>query len=303
MQLTMRKAFCNPCGRFPELLVLVLGAFALLAAAPAARGHGEFHGVILAADQDIAKDPKNPELYLRRAELFRIHQQFDSAQADIAIAEKLSPAFPVLDIAKARLLLDTGWPLSARAHLDRFLQASPRHLDALVLRSQAWNRLGQPLYAAEDLNRAIAVTPEGAPDLYIERAHTLASAGLEQIEAAIQGIDDGVKRMGPLVTLELTAIELELRRNNHDAALARVDTVLERSPRKESWLARKAEILLQAGRAPEARKAYAAALSALNTLPPARRNVPAVVDLAKRIQLELDHLNTPGSALPDRPNP
>jgi hypothetical protein len=85
--------------------------------------------------------------------------------------------------------------------------------------------------------------------------------------------------------------------------LARVDTVLERSPRKESWLARKAEILLQAGRPAEAKKTYAAALSALNTLPPARRNVPAVVDLAKRIQLELDHLNSPGSALPERSTP
>ena len=279
-------------------------AIALLATAPTARGHGEFHAVILAADADIAKEPGNPDLYLRRAELFRIHQQFDSARADIAAAEKLSPALPMLDVARARLLLDTGWPLSARAHLDRFLKTFPKHLDALVLRSQAWTRLGQPLFASEDLSRAISVMPEGSPDLYIERARTLASAGRDHIEAALQGIDDGVKRMGPLVTLELTAIDLELRRNNHDGALSRVDTVLDRSPRKESWLARKGEILLQAGRAPEARKAYTDALAALNTLPPARRNVPAVTDLAHRIQLELDHLHTPGSSTsPPRPQP
>ncbi|MEY2409437.1 MAG: hypothetical protein QOF48_2107 [Verrucomicrobiota bacterium] len=269
----------------------------LLVSAPAVFAHGDFHSVIQAADADIAKDPKNPELYLRRAELFRIHQQYDPARADIATAEKLAPSLPILDVARARLLLDTGWPLSARAHLDRFLAGFPRHLDALVLRSQAWTRLGQPLFAAQDLSRAIAVTPEGAPDLYIERALTLASAGTEQIEEALKGIDDGVQRMGPLVTLQLTAIDLELRRNNHDGALARVDTVLARSPRKESWLARKGEILLQAGRAPEARKAYADALAALNTLPPGRRNVPAVTDLEKRIQLELAHLDHPA----DRP--
>jgi predicted Zn-dependent protease len=271
-------------------------AIVLLAAAPAAHGHGDFHAVIVAVNEEIAKDPGNPDLYLRRAELFRIHQQFDSAQADIATAERLSPALPMLDVVRARLLMDTGWPLSARAHLDRFLKTIPNHLDALVLRSQAWTRLGQPLFAAEDLSRAIAVTPEGAPDLYIERALTLASAGRDQIEVALQGIDDGVKRMGSLVTLQLTAIDLELRRNNHDGALARVDMVLERSPRKESWLARKGEILLQAGRAPEARKAYSDALAALRTLPPARRNVPAVSDLARRIQLELDHLDHPDGA-------
>ena len=290
---TMRGTFHQAWRRVCEAL-----AIALLAVAPAARGHGDFHAVIQAADEDIAKDPKNPDLYLRRAELFRIHQQFDSAKADIATAEKLSPALPMLDLSRARLLLDTGWPLSARAHLDRFLKVFPSHLDALVLRSQTWTRLGQLLFAAEDLSRAIAVAPEGAPDLYIERARTLASAGRDHIEAALQGIDDGVKRMGPLVTLQLTAIDLELRRHNHDGALARVDTVLDRSPRKESWLARKGEILLQAGRAPEAKKAYSDALAALSTLPPARRNVPAGMDLAKRIQLELDHLDNPGGATP-----
>jgi predicted RNA polymerase sigma factor len=107
--------------------------------------------------------------------------------------------------------------------------------------------------------------------------------------------------MGPLVTLQLTAIDLELRRKNHDAALARIDVVMQRSPRKESWLARKGEILLQAGRTEEAKKSYEAALAALNTLPPGRRNVPAVKDLERRIRLEIDHLSD-GTSTPRKDN-
>lgn len=272
-------------------------ALAFLLAVAAAHAHGDFHSLITAADQDIAKDPKNPELYLRRGELFRLHQQYDSAQKDLDTAETLSPGLAVLDLYRARLLLDTAWPLAARAHLDRFLGTN-NHTEAFSLRSRAWLKLGQPLYAAEDLTRAIAVTPEGAPDLYIERAHALAEAGRDQLDTAIQGLDEGMKKMGPLVTLQLTAIDLELRRNKTDAALARIDVVMQRTPRKESWLARKGEILLQAGRAQEAKQSYEAALAALNTLPPVRRNVPAVRDLERRIQLEIDHLKSGGPATP-----
>ncbi len=267
------------------------GALALLLAVATAHAHGDFHTLITAANQDIEKAPTNPELYLRRGELFRLHQQFDSAQKDIDAAAALALGLPGLDLSRARLLLDTDWPLSARACLDRFLGRITNHTEAFTLRSRAWARLGQPLYAAEDLSRAIAVTPEGAPDLYIERARALAEAGPDQLEAALRGLDDGMKKMGSLVTLQLTAIDLELRRKNHDAALARIDVVMQRSPRKESWLARKGEILLQAGRTEEARQAYEAALAALNTLPPVRRNVPAVRDLERRIRLEIDHLS------------
>jgi tetratricopeptide (TPR) repeat protein len=273
-------------------------ALAFLLSVSTAFAHGDFHTLITAANQDIEKDPTNPALYLRRGELYRLHQQFESAQKDIDAAATLAPGLPGLDLARARLLLDTAWPLSARAHLDKFLGAVPNHTEAYTLRSRAWAGLGQPLYAAEDLSRAIAVTPEGAPDLYIERARTLAEAGPDQLEAALQGLDEGMKKMGSLVTLQLTAIDLELRRKNPDAALARIDVVMQRSPRKESWLARKGEILLQAGRTEEAKKSYEAALAALNTLPPVRRNVPAVRDLENRIRLEIDHLSGAASTPP-----
>jgi predicted Zn-dependent protease len=273
-------------------------ALAFLLAVATAHAHGDFHSLITSANQEIEKDPANPELYLRRGELFRLHQQFDSAQKDFDTAETLSPGLAAIDLYRARLLLDTAWPLSARAHLDRFLGTISNHTEAFSLRSRAWLKLGQPLYAAEDLSRAIAVTPEGAPDLYIERAHALAEAGRDQLDAALQGLDEGMKKMGPLVTLQLTAIDLELRRKNTDAALARIDVVMQRTPRKESWLARKGEILLQAGRAQEAKQSYEAALAALNTLPPVRRNVPAVRDLERRIQLEIDHLKGGGPATP-----
>lgn len=272
-----------------------LGALAIALAPLKTAAHGDFHSLITLANEDIGKDPSNPDLFLRRGELFRIHQMFAECEADILKAESMSPSLPLLDLCRGRLRMDTAWPLSARAYFDRFLARYPSHVEALTLRSRVWQQLGMPLNAAEDLARATTATPEGAPELYIERAQALAGAGAAHLDTALAVLDDGIKKMGPLVTLQLTAIDIELRRQNFDGALNRVDAVAARSPRKESWLARRGEILLQAGRSDEARQAYQSALAALDTLPPVRRNVPAVMDLEKRIRTELDHLK-PGAA-------
>jgi predicted negative regulator of RcsB-dependent stress response len=101
------------------------------------------------------------------------------------------------------------------------------------------------------------------------------------------GLDEGIKRLGPLVTLQLTAIDLELRRRNYNAALARLDEITSQSDRKETWLVRRGEILKLAGRQEEARAAFNAALVAIESLPPQRRQSRAVTTLQLRARSAL----------------
>jgi predicted Zn-dependent protease len=85
----------------------------------------------------------------------------------------------------------------------------------------------------------------------------------------------------------MAAIELETMQNRLDAALARIDAILVNAPRKETWLTRRAEILLQAGRVPEAIQNFESALAALESLPPNRRSVSSMRDLETRIRAGL----------------
>lgn len=256
---------------------------------PTARGHADLLLQIEDMTKQIAKTPNDAELYLRRGELRRAHAEWEEAFLDYDRAAALAPNLATLDLVRGRLFLDSGWPLSARACLDRVLLRQPNHVEALLLRGRACARLHLLLSAADDFDRAIALYPEPSPDLYIERAEVLAAAGPEYLVRALAGLDDGVRKLGPLVTLQLTAIELELKSKNYDSALGRVDTVAARSPRKETWLTRKGEILKQAGRAEEARQAFKTALAALQTLPPTRRHVPAMLELEKRLRQEIGH--------------
>jgi predicted Zn-dependent protease len=220
--------------------------------------------------------------------------EYETAYTDFEQASVLNPQLAIVDLFRARLFLDWGWPLSARTCLDRLLTRQPRHVDGLVFRARALVKLNQRLAAVRDYDLALALSSEPGPDLFIERAQVLVAEGSEYYATALKGLDEGIQKLGPLVTLQLFAIEAELKQRNFDGALARVDKITERSPRKETWLARRAEILVQAGRPAEAKRSYEAARTALQSLPATRRNVPAMSELAKRIQKEIDSLS--GSA-------
>jgi predicted Zn-dependent protease len=216
-----------------------------------------------------------------------MHREWDAALADLDQAATLDPHLSVVDLARGRTLLEANWPIFAKVALDRFLAKQPTHADGLVTRARVLVKLNQPVAAADDFTRAIANRPEPEPYLFIERAQALVSIGDDKIDEALRGLEEGVKRLGPLVTLQLPAIELELKTKRYDAALARLETIAAQSPRKENWLARRAEILAQAGCPVEARAAQMAALAAIESLPPSRRQDKATLELEERLRTEL----------------
>ena len=254
--------------------------------------HGDLHLQIQEVTRQIEKEPRNAELYLKRGELHRAHQEWDAAQADYDYAWGLNPKLAVLDLARGRMFLEANWPISAKVALDRFLAVYTNHVEGLTARARTFIKLDQRLAAARDYTAAIDHSTEPRPELYLERAQALTTEGGAHLDAAIKGLDEGIKKLGPLVTLQLYAIDVEIKQKRFDAALDRLERVAAQSPRKETWLARRGEILQQAGRNSEAREAFQSALAAMNKLPPARRHVPAMVELEKRLQQALDALSS-----------
>jgi tetratricopeptide (TPR) repeat protein len=266
-------------------------ALIALSAPRPVRAHADLLLQIEDLTQQILKNPTNAELYLRRGELRRTHLEWDFAAEDYDKAEELNSALDAVVLARGRLYLDSGWPLSAKACLDLYLSRVPNNAMALVTRAHILTRLQMRMAAAQDYTRAITLSPEPGPELFIERAQAFSGEGPTYFAEALKGLDEGVQRLGPLVTLQLLAIDLELRQKGFDRALARLDTVAEKSPRKETWLVRRGEILVQAGRPAEAKQAFQSALAALDKLPPTRRNVPAMLELQRRLSAELEKLN------------
>ena len=276
---------------------LAAACFVLVAGVPrSAFAHADLLLMIDEVTSQISTQPTNAELYLRRGELHRAHTNWDAAQVDFDRASVLNPGLAIVDLARGKAFLEAGWPLSARTALDLFLGRQPSHSEGLATRARVLARLDQNLAAAEDYTQALAHAVDSRPELYIERVQVLLAEGDAHLETALQGLDDGVKKIGPLVTLQLYAIDIEIKLKRFDAALARLERVATQSPRKETWLERRGQILLLAGRDQEAREAFRAALTALNSLPDSRRRVPAMMDLEKRLR---QALGSPGGG--DKP--
>jgi tetratricopeptide (TPR) repeat protein len=241
----------------------------------------------------ITQSPSSPSLLVKRAELYRENRQWREALADLDRAERIDSTIAIVNLVRAHVHFERkNWPAAADA-ATRFITRQPDHADARVVRARAYVQLGRRLEAAADFTRALAVRPQ--PDLYIERAKALQGPGRDALGQALQSLDEGLARLGPIVTLELEAIDLELKLNRYDAALARLDGITARAPRKDTWLARRGAMLERAGRPEEARAAYRAALDSLSSQSERIQQTRVSMTLAAGLRADLERLDRKGS--------
>jgi tetratricopeptide (TPR) repeat protein len=211
------------------------------------------------------------------------------ALADYATALGMDPSLDAVRLARGRLLLEARRPSEALPDLDHFLTAHADHSEALVVRARARASTGDAPGARDDYDRALRLAPN--PDWFIERARLVReSAGPN---AAIEGLDEGLARLGPIVTLTLEAIECELALGRHDAALAHLDRLISVSGPHPQWTVQRGDILAAAGRPGDARQAFSAALSAIDALPPSRQRTRQIQALRARCTAALSALDTP----------
>ena len=264
--------------------------------------HGSLHDQIVDATRQIESAPGDARLFLERGELYRLHREWEKALADYEEAATLDPEISAVHLARGRMLHEAGEHRAAGESLDRFLARRPDHVEALIARARVHGKLGRREEALRDYTRAIELAERPEPQFYIERAEVAVNACLEgengsaqscpeRIDEAVRGLDEGIAALGSIVTLELSAIDLERRRSRFDAALERVKRIALQSARQAKWLALQGEILEQAGRPDEARKAFSAALAEIESLPAGRRGNRATTQLETEIRGRLEGLS------------
>jgi predicted Zn-dependent protease len=268
-------------------LVLAGGLLAIAALFPVrpAFAHAAIEVQIQDVTRRIAKDPGNARLFLQRAELHRDHADWDAAEADYRTARHLDPGLAEVDLRLGRMLLDKGEPALAKPELDRYVAGRPEDPRGLTLRARTLARLGRRDEAAADYRRALAspaARGAGDPDAFLELADLLSTGDRPRREEALEVLERGIAALGPIVSLELPAIEIEVALGRYDAALSRVDGIASQSGRKERWILERAGILRQAGRSKEAEAAYREVLRSIAALPEDRRATPMVKEMAAK---------------------
>jgi tetratricopeptide (TPR) repeat protein len=267
----------------PAALAVLWLAFPVAAAA-----HGPTHQAIQAISARIEGGEATASDFLARGELHRAEGEWEAAERDYRRAAQLDPSLLEVVVARAALHLDRGRPDQAKGVVDPLLSSHPDHAEALRIRAQAATALGRPLDAVRDLDHLTATVLRLTPDLYIERARLLAGCGERYLPRAVRGLDEGIARFGPIVSLQLYAVDLEMRSRQFESALKRLETLAPQFERNETLLELRGNVLAAAGREAEARQAYAAALAAIESSPPELRAGRFARELEARLRAALE---------------
>lgn len=220
--------------------IVVLAGFLVV---PPGLAHSPLHEEIESLSQLIERSPADASLYLRRGELHRLSALWERAEGDYDRAALLDPDLARVDFCRAALLVDTGRSEAAFPLIDRAVARGADRAHAHLLRARALVALERLHAAADELGLAIGLLENPKPDHFLERARLLERGGGDDArEAALRALDEGIERLGPLVSLEDAAIALEIAAGRHDAALARLDRIGDQLERKDAWCARRAVI-------------------------------------------------------------
>ena len=280
--------------RLRRRFVALLAAGALACMNPAVAIADDFHAEVQLATERILAAPDDAALYVKRGDLYLEELFLDLAAADYGKALELEPESHPATLGLARALQKKNQHKSALAILNKALVRKPDDVNARVTRAESRRAMGDHLEAARDYDHVIRSFKQShrpVPEYYLASAQAWHDAGEQYLGRAIAVLDQGLKALGNLPTLQVYAIELERERGHHAAALDRTNSVLGEANRRETWLYLRGQIHIEAGDYASAASDFVDALAAIDRLPEFRRHTPAVTRLRSQIQLSLEGLS------------
>ncbi len=252
--------------------------------------HAGIHERIDEYSRQLLAHPNDAALYYARGELYRAHQKWDLALADLDRAQQLDPALAEVDLARGKLWLESGSVKRAVTALDRYLSRRTAHVDGYATRARANVLLRHFRRAVADYDQAIAGLKNATPEYYRERAQAVLQASDGSVEEALAGLDAGIHAIGPVVSLQGLAIELEQRRSAYGAALRRLEQLPPLLQSTPKWQVIRCEILHHLGRIQEARAVLSGVLDRISAMPASRRKSTVMQGLRMRAEAALGQL-------------
>jgi predicted Zn-dependent protease len=246
----------------------------------------------------IEQDPTNAQLHFELADLNAQHGDWQLALLNLKRVDELKPGQYMTNVVRGEAWLVGEKPDKAREVLDPVLKEHPECVRAWVLRARANKALGDLPASAADFREALQRTTTPDPDLILDTAEVLAAQKREKEAAVI--LATWIEKVGPIPSLTLRALELEIATKDFDAALRRVEAMRQGAPRPEPWMARRASVLAQAGRFEQSRAAWQALADHLAALPNLERGSHAMSKLMEEAQQALASL---ASIPPEASNP
>ncbi|HSK71230.1 MAG TPA: tetratricopeptide repeat protein [Pyrinomonadaceae bacterium] len=234
---------------------------------------------ILEAGKAIQLEPNNPQLYLKRAHLYRLKQNAEAVSSDVTKALGLSPDDISIQFDAVRLLYEfPGKCQQALAIINSAIANNPKNDEAFDWRFRVKTCLGDLVGALDDINTAISLNPQnsgyknnqaslqqrlGQTDNAVENFNQWI-ASLEQKLKAAKDTNEKENLKRELMMTYFSRSRIFAKNENFEAMLADLNRAVEVNPTHYAYQIR--------ARAYKGRKMYA----------------EAVADLTKAIELNAE---------------
>jgi len=235
-------------------------------AAVVALGHEDEGKTIARLSDEIAAKHSDGTLLRRRASLHLERGDWQACLVDLERAERSGEGG--LEVLRARALV-------AGRHFEHaiaLLRPLSKDAMALIIGAKAKVALGRVNEAAEDYHQALQGMAHPEPDYFLEATDVLCCAGRARDALAL------LDRAPQTIVVVERAMQLEAP----DAALKRLEALIETSQVKEPLLAKKAVFLAQNGREAESAAVWRVLAERITALPPQARGSHAMSKLAQQ---------------------
>ena len=235
-------------------------------AAAVACGHEDEGKTIARMSDEIDAKPADGSLFTRRAALHLERGDWQACLVDLERAERTGQGG--LEVLRARALM------AGRHYEHAIAVVRPVADDAMaaILMARAEAALGRVAEAAEDYHQAMKRLAHPEPDHFLEGADLLCRAGRSHDALAL------LDRAPQTIVIVERAMQLEAP----EAALKRLEALIEASQIKEPLLAKKAVFLAQNGREAESAAVWRTLANRLTRLPAQARGSHAMSKLAQQ---------------------
>ena len=251
-----------PC----QHLVLTLCVYALvlfpMVWVETAVAHSDVNPEITKITSEMADQPDNVDLLLRRGRLYRFNGKLTESLNDLEQAWLLDPENRHVALARCRTLLALGRNSAAEAALNQYLQgeSGTSRVVALVERAHLYASTERPILALADYSAALRLYP--TVELYLAHGHLQEELGM--LVAAGDGYLDGMNHLPHAAILRRELIRVKIAQGDYPEALIFIDKELKSALVKTEWYLQRAEVLAALGKTEARDQAQAYALDEAN---------------------------------------
>jgi tetratricopeptide (TPR) repeat protein len=245
--------------------------------------HPGIHEQVEQLSERLKKKPTY-QLYAQRAHLYFEGGQIDFALKDLEIASKMGPKEPLL-FEYGNVYLSKNQYDKALKHFNQFIKFNNQLPEVFLARAKALQQLGRSEEAIEDIKHSLQIHPSPHPGLYIEAANLVGSTKKDQLQSALNLLDEGIQKIGVQGQLQERAIELLMNQNRQSEALGRMVLLGKERNHNIFWRHDYALLLAKSNKTSEAQAELKRALKESRGM-----SSPAVQELRLKIEQQLNQI-------------